>query len=57
MQLAVNLESVVLHDHELGANEAHVNHSTSSSSKVACFVFNAFLSKSLTLSHQWTLIF
>jgi hypothetical protein len=52
VQLAANLESVALSDCELDANEAHVNCSTSSSSKVACFVFNAFLSKSLTLSQQ-----
>jgi hypothetical protein len=57
VQLAVNLESVVLHNYELDADEAHMNHSTSSSSKVACFVFNAFLAKSLTLLHQWMLIF
>jgi hypothetical protein len=44
--LAANLESIVLHDCELDACEACVNCSTSSSSKVACFVFNAFVSKS-----------
>jgi hypothetical protein len=43
VQLAVNLERIALRDCELVANEAHVNHSTSSSSKVAHFVFNAFL--------------
>jgi hypothetical protein len=57
VQLTANLERVALHDCELDANEARVSHSTSSSSKVVHFVFNAFLSKSLTLLHQWTLIF
>jgi hypothetical protein len=57
LQLATNLERVALNDCEPDANEAHVNHSTSSSSKMACFVFNAFLSKSSMLSHQWMLIF
>jgi hypothetical protein len=57
VQLAVNLECVVLINCELDADEAHVNHSTSSSLKVVCFVFNAFLSKSSMSSHQWMLIF
>jgi hypothetical protein len=56
-QLAANLEPVALHDCKLGASEAHMSCSTSSSSKVARFVFNAFLSKSLMPLHQWTLIF
>jgi hypothetical protein len=46
-----------LHDHELDACEAHMNCSTSSSSKVVWFVFNPFQSKSSMLSHQWMLIF
>jgi hypothetical protein len=53
----MNLEHIVLHDYELDANEAHMNCSTSSSSKVAHFVFNAFLSKSSMSLHQWMLIF
>ena len=53
----MNLEHIVLHNYELDASEAHVNCSTSSSSKVVCFVFNAFLSKSLTSLRQWMLIF
>jgi hypothetical protein len=42
VQLTANLEHVALHDYELDANEAHMNCSTSSSSKVACFVFQCF---------------